>query len=118
MSAGDVMGSAEIAKAFGCSIWTARRWLLEMERKHGSTVVGRRGRALFTTRLAFEQIAPRALGERKQIAELQQRAADAEKRADKMASDLSSVKKDLTKLQHTFFAWMKDVPTKRKMGHE
>jgi DNA-binding IclR family transcriptional regulator len=53
-----VLGTADVARLLGVHRATAHRWLAELERRHGPTVVARAGRKLFTTREALQRVAP------------------------------------------------------------
>ena len=50
--------AAELAHIMGNSVWTARRFLADLEREHGDAAVGRSGRELYTTWPALEQVTP------------------------------------------------------------
>lgn len=58
MNASAELSTSDIARARGCDPATARRWLVQLEAKHGPTVVARRGRKLFTTVAALERVVP------------------------------------------------------------
>lgn len=56
--------ASDIAKLHGIHRQTAYRWLVELEKKFGPTIVGRRGKkgVLFTTADALASVAPLARG--------------------------------------------------------
>lgn len=101
------LGSTDIAKLQGVSRTTAYRWLVELEKKYGPSVVGRRGKCgdLVTTRSAFEKSAPLAEGNNKlerRFKDLEERLADAETRADKQAETISELRRRVSDLQRAF----------------
>ena len=55
----------DIAERRRISVSAARRWLAELEEKHGALVVGRVGHRLFTTEEALAQVVPGFGGRRK-----------------------------------------------------
>lgn len=103
------LSSGDIAKLYGISRYKAHRLLRDIETKHGPTIVCRRGNRRFTTRAALEQVAPRPIGDKKHLAELQQRVEDTENRLDIATTELRAVKKEVNDLKETYFAWMRGV---------
>lgn len=101
------LDAAAIAERYEISERQARRWLLATEAKYGASVVGRRGRHMFTTLAAFEAVAPRAMGDRKYLAELDERQTDTEKRQDAMSTELAKVKRELNDLQFKSMMWFR-----------
>lgn len=95
--------AADIAARHDVDRKTAYRWMLELERKYGSRVIARRGKrgVLVTTEDAFAAVAPLAASKAKEdrrIKDLEERMADAERRADKAAAELSAVKRQVQQL--------------------
>lgn len=95
--------AADIAARHNVDRKTAYRWMLELERKYGSRVIARRGKrgVLVTTEDAFAAVAPLAASKAKEdrrIRDLEERMADAERRADKAAAELSAVKRQVQQL--------------------
>ena len=97
----------DVAERHGVDRKTAYRWLVELERKFGPRVIGRRGRrgVLFTTEDAMASVAPLCASKAKddrRFQELEDRVTDAETRADKAAAELSAMKRQVAQLA---FAW-------------
>lgn len=95
--------AADIAARHNVDRKTAYRWMLELERKYGSRVIARRGKrgVLVTTEDAFAAVAPLAASKAKEdrrIKDLEERMADAERRADKAAAELAVVKRQVQQL--------------------
>lgn len=95
---------SDIAKMRGVSRKTAWRWLCQLEKKYGPSVIGRRGKkgVLFTTRSAMEKIAPLAKndeGFERRCKDLEERLDDAERRADKQAEVISELTRQLESLR-------------------
>lgn len=111
--AGIELGPAEIAKDRGVSIRTARRWLLALEKQHGAAVVGRRGRKVFTTRAALEEVAPRAFGDRKHLTELEIRVTDSESRIDVLATQLRNAERENAAFRRQALQWFKELRNKK-----
>lgn len=101
------LDAAAIAARYKISHSSAYRWLLATERKYGVAVVGRRGRHMFTTVAALETVAPRAMGDRKYLSELDERVTDNEKRLDATITELARVKRELNELQNKALAWFR-----------
>lgn len=100
---------ADIARRHGVDRKTAYRWLVEIEKECGPSVVGRRGKrgVLFTTEDAFAKVAPlvaqRAVEERR-VKDLEERMADAETRADKHAMEIIDLRRDFRALSEKWFS--------------
>ena len=95
------LGSIDIAERNGIDRRTAYRWLKAIHEEYGPSVVARRGkRGVFvTTEDAFARVAPlvasRAAADRR-LREVEERMADTEKRLDRMASEHSELKRQLS----------------------
>jgi hypothetical protein len=48
----------DVAHLRGVDESTARRWLVALEKRHGSAIVGRIGRKIFTTEAGLARVAP------------------------------------------------------------
>lgn len=96
--------ASDIAERRGISRITAYRWLVELEKRYGPSVVGRRGKRgiLFTTEEAFAKVAPavteRYVGERR-MQDLEDRMGDAERRADRHIQSILNVEARVAKLE-------------------
>jgi hypothetical protein len=55
---GDTLFAEDIAHRLRVDVSTARRWLADLEREYGSTIVGRRGRTFYTTYAAIARVRP------------------------------------------------------------
>lgn len=100
---------ADIARRNGVSRVTAYRWLLEIEKKYGPGVVGRRGKRgdLFTTEDAFAKVAPLVAersSEDRRIRELEERMLDSEVRADQQAEKILGMSRELASLSAAWFS--------------
>lgn len=106
---GRELKAADIARRHGVSRVTAYRWLVEIERKYGASVVARRGKRgdLVTTEDAFAKVAPlvaeRSLEERR-VKELEERVTDAEIRANAQADKILSMSRELAHLSACWFS--------------
>ena len=65
--------AGDIATLRGVSQSTARAWMAALERQHGSRVVGRIGKRLFTTERALSLVAPELVASSPCAATLEQR---------------------------------------------
>jgi len=89
---------ADIARRHGVDRSTAYRWMIEIEKRHGPTVIGRRGKrgVLFTTEDAFATVAPlvadRSYMER-MVKELTERLDDTDRRTDKLAAEVAEFRR-------------------------
>src|SRR4051812_3280901 len=97
------LGTADIARRHGVDRKSAWRWLRALHEKYGDRVVTRRGRrgVYVTTEAAMAGVAPLAPSTEKderRFRELEERIADAEKRADRAAADLSLVRRQVEQL--------------------
>jgi hypothetical protein len=97
----------DVAERHGVDRKTAYRWFIELERKFGPRVIGRRGRrgVMFTTEDAFASVAPLCASKAKddrRFRELEERMTDAETRADRAAAELSAVKRQVSQLAFSF----------------
>lgn len=97
----------EVARARGLHRSTVYRWFVELERVHGARVIGRRGRKLFTTDDALEEVAPACKTrdrEERRLRDLEARVADVEVRADKHAEQIGDLSREFRKLAARRFA--------------
>jgi hypothetical protein len=74
----------DVAKLRGMPLSTARKWLAELEREHGKSVVRRRGNRLWTTERALERIEPGSVAASEHATQARLRAL--ERRAEKSRS--------------------------------
>lgn len=84
------LSATDIATARGWSRTTAWRWLCQLEKQFGPTVVARRGRRLFTTAAALARVAPTLGFERlrTRVDDHEQRIEQLEARVDRLARDI------------------------------
>ncbi len=100
---------SDLAKRHGVNRKTAYRWLVEIERKYGASVVGRRGKRgdLFTTEDAFAQVAPLVASrsaEDKRLRDMEERIDDVEKRTDKQSEAIADLRREFQALASRWFA--------------
>lgn len=98
---------SDVARRHGVSRRTAYRWFVEIEKRFGPTVVGRRGRVLITTEDAFAAVVPLVAGkseEERRVVELEERMADMEKRADKSAERVGALEREFQKAAARWFS--------------
>lgn len=69
--------AGDVARLRNCDRKTAWRWLRQLERQHGPTVVMRRGNRMVTTLAALERVAPDTIAKRTddRVRDLEQRIA-------------------------------------------
>lgn len=101
----DEVTCEDIAKARGWHRTTAWRWLRELEKKHGPTVVSRRGNRLFTTRAALASVAIGLSDEER--TRLDRRMPRLEARMATVERELSMVKKELREFRRKSYEWLR-----------
>lgn len=85
--------ASDIAERRRISVSAARRWLAELEEKHGPLVVGRVGRRLFTTEEALARVVPGFGGRRKDV------GAVLEERLRRLARTVRGMKASIERLE-------------------
>jgi hypothetical protein len=79
-SNGCLLFAEDVAAVRGISRQVARRWLVELEERHGAAVVGRmsgrRGPRRFTTEAALEAVSPRVERETRELYEMVMQLAE------------------------------------------
>ena len=94
--------ASDIARRHGIDRKTAYRWLVALEKKHGSEIVTRRGRVLVTSDAAFAKVAPLVADNRAELhwrKEMLERIEDAERRTDKTAERLGALEREVQALR-------------------
>jgi len=95
---------ADIARRHDVDRKTAYRWLVEIEKKYGPSVVGRRGKrgVLFTTEDAFARVAPLVASrsrEDQRISRLEDWQVDELHRADMVIGRLTAMEREIARLR-------------------
>lgn len=109
MKAGGELKVSDIARLHGISRMTAYRWLVELEKKYGSSVVGRRGKrgVLFTTEDAIAAVAPLARGLmsdiKTRLGAIEEKQEDAAVLATKTAQRVSNLEREFRQLSLQWF---------------
>lgn len=102
------LSTADVARIQAKSRIQAWRWLKDLEAKHGTAAVHRRGRCLFTTWAALERYTShkRPLEEtiRKDLRIQSERIFVTEKRVDGLAREVSTLRAEVAKVRKPTYA--------------
>jgi DNA invertase Pin-like site-specific DNA recombinase len=90
-----VLGTVEIARLLGIHRVTAYRWMTNLERRHGPTIIARAGRRLFTTLEALAKVLPLERASVREPAdrlkELEERQIDTVKRLNALGARVREI---------------------------
>lgn len=102
--------TADIARLRGVTRQAARNWLVDLEREHGPTVVGRRGRSLYTTHEALEKVCPGLSREHRfepRMAKMHERMTALEFRHDALVREVQQLRDSLRVFQKSSTAFIR-----------